>query len=128
MVWLNVHLFSWRLVLIIYLSLWAVIRCTLLHFLVIFWLQMSCCRLFYTNYEDPDISTVSIWNAWFHGLLFSDWDIYDMLWCSHFCVTIPKGVTLGGKLTMNSNISPLMKGWSEISIFMLEGRKYLCQA
>ena len=40
-----------------------------------------------------------------------------MLWCSQYCVTILMGVPLGGKLTLPSNISSLIKGLSEGSIF-----------
>ena len=54
---------------------------------------------------------------WFHGMLFVYWDIYDILLCPQYCATIPIVVPLGGKLTLTSNISYLMKGWCERSIF-----------
>ena len=56
-------------------------------------------------------------NTWFRGMLFSDWYMYDMLCCSQYCVIIPMGVPLGGKLTLPSDISYLIKVWSERSIF-----------
>ena len=40
-----------------------------------------------------------------------------MLWCSQYCVTIPMGVLLGENFTLTSNISYLIKGISERSIF-----------
>ena len=49
----------------------------------------------------------------FHGILFVDLDIYDMLLCSHYCAVVPIALPLDGKLTMNSNISSLMKELSE---------------
>ena len=55
--------------------------------------------------------------AWFNGILFYDWLIYDMLWCSQYCDTITIGVPLGGILTRTSNISSLINVWSERSIF-----------
>ena len=33
--------------------------------------------------------------AWLHELLFVDWEIYDMLWCSQYCAKISRGVPLG---------------------------------
>ena len=41
LIWFNMHLFCLRLVLIIPLSLWDVMKCTLLHFPVSFWLEMA---------------------------------------------------------------------------------------
>ena len=43
-------------------------------------------------------------NVYFPGLLFSDWEIYDILWCKKHFVTMPMGVPLGVKLTFISNI------------------------
>ena len=123
LIWLNMHLFYWILVLIMYLSLQAVMTCTMLHFTVICWLGMSyktCCTV--VDYYLPmmRIQTLVLflsWNALFKGMLFVDWEIYDMLWCSQYCVTIQMGVPLGGKLKFTSNISSLMKGWYERSYF-----------
>ena len=120
---LNMNIVYRRLVLMIYLSLRAVMKCTLLNFPVCFWLDMAsrtwCADV---GYFLPMMSIQKVFlfiavNAWFHGLLFSDWDMYDMLWCSQYCVVMPMGVPLGGKLTVHSNISYLIKGWSERSIF-----------
>ena len=66
--------------------------------------------------------------VWLHGLLFYDWEMYDMLWCSQYCVTIPMGVHIGGKLTFPSNISSLIKGWSERSIFNVGRVKIFVQS
>ena len=110
LIWLNMHLFSWRLVLIMYLYLRAVMKCTRLHFPVIFWLEMAsktCWTVVGSFLPLLKIQKCVLFlsgNAWFHGLLFYDWEMYDMLWCSHYCVTIPMLVPLGGKLTFNSNI------------------------
>ena len=49
-------------------------------------------------------------NSLFHGLLFFDWVVYDIFWCSKYCATMPMGMPLGGKLALTSNISSLMKG------------------
>ena len=37
-------------------------------------------------------------NAWFHGMLFPDKEIYDMFWCSQYDVTMLMGVPPGEKL------------------------------
>ena len=55
--------------------------------------------------------------ARFQRLLFVEWNIYDMLRCSYYCVTIPIGLTIGRKLKVTLNVSSLMKGWSERSTF-----------
>ena len=63
----------------------------------------------------------------YHGLLFFDWKIYDVLWCSKYCDTMTIGVPIGGKFTLTSNISSLMKGWSERSVIILGGCNSLWQ-
>ena len=99
---LNMHLFSWRFVLIMPLSLQAVITRTLLYFPVGCWIEMD----YKTCYDDvgyflPMLGIQKNFlflsgSEWFHGLLFSYWWIYYMLWCSHYCVIMPMGVSLGG--------------------------------
>ena len=120
---LNIHLFSWRLVLIISLSLRAVMICTLLHFPLSCWLEMDS-KNYWTVVgsflQMIRIQTLVLFlyvNAWFHRMLFSDWEIYYMLWFSPYCVTMPMGLPLDGKLTLTSNISYFINGWSERSIF-----------
>ena len=39
-----------------------------------------------------------------------------MLWCSQYCATMPMSVPTSRKLTLASNISYFMKGWSDRSI------------
>ena len=97
--------------------------CTLLNFTVSCWLEMAS-KISWTvvSYFLPilRIQTSVLFlavNTWFHGLLFFYWYIYDMLWFSQFFVRIPMGVHIGRKLTLTSNISYFMKGWSERSIF-----------
>ena len=118
MIWLNMDIFYWRFVLTIFLSLRALMAWELLSF------RFSCW---------PDISSRTCWTdigsflsilrvqtlvpffpgkALFQGLFFVDWEIYDMLWCSHYCATIPIRITLGGKLKLTSNISFFVNGWS----------------
>ena len=160
-IWLNMHIFSWILVLIISLSLQDVITCTLLQFTYSWWLDMdykNCWNVVvsflkmslslravmtWTLLHFPvscwiDMASKKCWtvfgyflpmiriqtlflflsgNAWFHGLLFFDWEIYYMFWCSQYFATMPIGVPLGGKFTLTSNIPYLMEGWSERSIF-----------
>ena len=107
LIWFNMHLFS----------------CTLLHFPVSFWLEMDSktCWTFVGSFLTiMRIQTLVLFlygNELFYGLLFVDWWIYDTLWCSWYFVKIPIGAPLGGKLTLASNISSLMKGLSERSIF-----------
>ena len=48
-----------------------------------------------------------------------------MLLCSQYWETIPMGFPLGGKVTVASDISYLVKGWYERSILVSEGKKYL---
>ena len=122
---LNIHLFSWILVMIMFLSLRAVVTCTLLYFPVSCWFDMAY-KHFWTVVGYflwiPRIQKLFLFiygNAWFHGLLFVDWDIYKNLWFSQFFFTMPMVVPLGGKLKLTSNISYLMKGWSDRSILML---------
>ena len=123
LIWLNINLFSWRSFLTIFLSLWAVITCTMLYSTVSFQLDIAS-RMFLTVvvYFIPilRIQTLVLFlavKARFQGILFFDWEIYDMLWCSHYCATIPIWVFLCVNLTVTSNISYVMKGWSGISIF-----------
>ena len=128
------HLFSWGLVLMMSLSLKVDITCTLLHFPLICLLDISsktCCSDVGSFMQILRIQTFFLFlsrSTWFHGLLFSDWEIYDMLWCSHYYVVIQMVVPLGGKLTLTSNVLSLIKGLSGRSILMLGGWKYLCQA
>ena len=123
MILLNINLFSWRLVMIMYLSLQVMMKCTLFRFTVSCWLDMA-----YRTFCDDvgsflpmlRIQTFFLFiagNAWFHYLLFYYWDIYDMLWCSYHCVVITMRVPLGGKLKVPSNISFLIKGRFDRSIF-----------
>ena len=123
LIWLNMHLFSWILVLMISLSLRVVMTCTLLHFPVSFWSDMNS-KTFFTDvgYFLPimRIQTFFLFifgNAWFHRLLFSDWYMHDMLLCSQCCVVIPMVVPLGGKSILTSNILSLIEGWYERSNF-----------
>ena len=104
------------------LSLQAVMTCTMLNFPVSCWLEMAS-KLFSDVGSFTPIMRIQTFimfldgNAWFHGILFSDWDMYEMLWCSKYCVVVPMGVPLCGKLILTSNISSRIKGWSERSIF-----------
>ena len=76
---LNMHLFYWRLVLIMSLYLQAVMTCTSLHFPFSCWLDMA----YKTCWKAVDfflpilrIQTLFLFlagNTWFHGLLFVDW-------------------------------------------------------
>ena len=123
LIWLNMHIFYWRLVLIMSLSMQAVMIYTLLNFSVSFWLDIAS-KIFWNivGYFMPMMRIQKFVlfiskNAWFHGMLFADWDVYDILWCSEYCNTMPMGVPLGGKLTLTSNISSLIKGWYEMSGF-----------
>ena len=110
LIWLNMHLFYWKFVLIISLSMWAVMTCTLLHFPVGFWLEMAsknCWTVIHYFLPMMRIQILVLFldrNSCFHGLLFSYWDMYYMLWCSQYCVTMPMVVPLGGKLTLTLNI------------------------
>ena len=123
LIWLYMNLFSWRLVLMISLSLWAVMACALLNFPVSFWLEMAFknCSTDVASFlpmlriQKPLLFLAG--NAWFYGLLFSDWVMYDVLLCSQYCVIMAMGVHIGRNLTFPSNISYLIKGCSESSIF-----------
>ena len=123
MIILNMDIFDWILVLAVLLSLRAVMTCTLLYFNVSFWLDTAY-KLFW-NVIGSFIPIMRINKlvlfiagmSWFHGILFFDWEIYDMFWCSQYCDTITIGLPLGGKLTWTSNIPYLMTGWSDRSIF-----------
>ena len=120
---LNMNLFHWRLVLMMFLYLRAVMKFTLLHFAVSYWLDMdyrTCWTVVGSFLPIPRIQKLVLFlagNASFHGMIFSDWDMYGMLWWSQYCVIIPMGVPLGGNLILYSNIPSLIKGWSERSIF-----------
>ena len=118
MIWLNIDMFSWIFVLKIVLSLRAVIMWTLLHFYVSCWLDVASRN--WWSFVGSFILMLRIYilvlflarKAWFNGILIVDWDIYDILWCSQYCARMPIWLPIGGKLTVNSNISYLMKGWS----------------
>ena len=120
---LNMNIIYWRLVLKMFQYLQAVMTSTLLHFPVIYLLDMAsktCWTVVGSFMPMLSIQTIFLFlacNAWLHGILFVDWDIYYMLWCSQYCSIMPMVVPLGGKLTFTSNISYLVKGWSYRSIF-----------
>ena len=104
LVWLNVHLVSWILVLMMFVSRQADNKCTLLHFSVIWWLYKYY-KTSWTGFGSflpmLRIQTFVLYltgNSRLHGMLFSDWYIYYMLWYSQYCVTMTMGVSLGGKL------------------------------
>ena len=110
MIWLNMDLFYWRFVLAIFLYLRAVIAWTLLYFPVSCWLDISS-RTYWNvvGYFLPMLSIQKLvlfldGKVLLHGLLFVDWEIYDMLWYSQYCVTIAIGVHTGGKLTWTSKV------------------------
>ena len=123
LIWLNMDLFSWRFVLGVFLSLQDVMTWTLLHFLVSFWIDIDYTTCFtgvgcfMLIFRIQTFVRFISGTAWFHGLLFVYWEIYGVLWCSQYCDMIPIVVPLGEKLIWTSNISSLMKGWSERSIF-----------
>ena len=123
-IWFILYLFYWRLVLMMSLSLRSGMIFILFQFPVSWWLDMAyktCLTVVGSFLPILRIQTlVLILAGLLYGILFSDWEIYyDMLWCSQYCVTISMGVPLGGKLKLTSNISHLIKGWSERSIFNL---------
>ena len=130
LIWFNMHLFYWILVLMMSLYIRVVITCTLFYFNVSFWPEMAF-KFFLTDVGSflpilkihPLVLFLAI-NPLFHWLLFSDWEMYDMFWCSNYFVTMTKVVHIGVKLTLASNISYLIKGWFE----KMEGWKYLGQA
>ena len=78
MILLNMHLFSWRLVVMMSLSLQAMMICTLLRFPVNCWLEMASKNCWSdVGYFMPILRIQELFlfldgNAWFHGLLFSD--------------------------------------------------------
>ena len=134
MVWLNVHLFSWILVLTIFLSLWSVMTFSLLHFPVSWWLYMAsktCWNIVGSFLKILKIQTLVLFLsgcAWFHGLLFVDWDIYEMLWCSQYCATIPMGVPLREKKHGLQIYHLWWRYYLRGRSLMLKGWKYLWQA
>ena len=93
LIWLNMHLFYIRFFLVVILSLRSVITFTLLHFPVSCWLDMAsktCWTVVGYFLIMMRIQTFVLFitvNALFDGMLFFDWDMYDMLWCSYYCVT-----------------------------------------
>ena len=123
LIWLNMDIFPWILVLAMFLSLQYVMMQNLLHFTFNFLLDIdykTCWNV--VGYFLPmlRIQTLALflyWKVLFNGLLFVDWEIYEMLWCSHYYDPIPIGAPICGKSTKTSNISSLIKGWSERSIF-----------
>ena len=100
MIWFNIHIYSWRLVLIMSLSLRDLMTCNLLDFPVSCWLDMvstTCWSVVGYFLPIMRIQTSFMFlavNSWFHGLLFSDWDIYDMLWCSKYFLQFQWGFLL----------------------------------
>ena len=84
----NIYLFSWILFLTMLLSLLYVMALTLLNFPIRCWLDIAsrtCCTIFGYFLTIIRIQILVLFissKAWFRGLLFVDWDIYDMLWCS----------------------------------------------
>ena len=105
------------------LYLLYVMALTLLNFSISCWLDIAyrtCCTIFGCFLTIIRIQILVLFissKAWFSGLLFVDWEIYDMLSCLQYFTTILMVVYLCGKLTLTSNILYLMKGWSEMSIF-----------
>ena len=89
---LNRHIFYWRLVLAILLSIRPVMTCTLFHFNVSYWLDMdskTCWTVVIYFLQILRVQKLVLFpaeNKWFDGLLFVDWEIYDMLWCSLECL------------------------------------------
>ena len=124
---LNMHLLYWILVLMMSLSLRVLLTCTQLDFPVSCWLGMAskkCCIGVGSFLPMLRIQTFVLFlsgNEWYHGMLFSDWEMYYMLWCSQCCVVISMGLPLGVKLTLSSNILSLIKVWSERSIVNVGG-------
>ena len=110
-----------------------VMTCIMLHLPVSFWLETAyktCCTDIGSFLPMMRIQRLVMFlyaNVWLNGLLFVDWEIYEMLWCSKYCVTMPMGLPLGGKFILTSKISYLMKGLYARSILLLEGRSYFCQ-
>ena len=74
LIWFNMHLFPWILVLMMSLSLRAVIPCTLFHFPVSFWLEMAYrtwCADVGSFMPILRIQTLVLFlagNEWLHGL------------------------------------------------------------
>ena len=134
LIWFNIDLFPWIFVLKMFLSLCAVMTWDLLNFPVSCWLDISsrtCWNVVGSFLPILSIQTLVLFcsvKLWFRGIFFVYWVIYDMLWCSHYCEKMPIWLPLGGKLTFTSDIPSLMKGWSERSILMLEGWRYLFQS
>ena len=123
LIWLNMHLFPWILVLIMSLSPRDMMTRTLLYFTVSCWLDMAS-KTFWNvvDYFLPitRIQTVVLFRSgisWLHGVLFVDREVYDMLWGLQYCATVPMGVPISRKLMLTSNISYLTKIWSERSFF-----------
>ena len=91
LIWLNIHLFSLRLVLIISLFLRAVITCTLLHFPVICWLDMASKTCWTVDgYFLPIIRIQPLVlfpasNLLFHGLFFLLGDIWHVVMFTVLC-------------------------------------------
>ena len=116
---LNIDIFYWIFFPTIFFSLRSVMTWNMLHFPDSFWLDISsitCWKIigyFITMLGIQKLVLFLDGKSCFHGLLFIDWEIYDMLWCSLYCATIPIGVRISGKSNLTSNISPFMKVWSE---------------
>ena len=96
--------------------------CTMMHFSVSCFLEMASKNYWtdvYSVLPMPKIQELVLFlagNTWLHEMFFYLY-MYDVLWCSQYCVTIPMGLSLGGRLTLPSNISYFIKPCSEISIF-----------
>ena len=106
LIWFNMHIFYWGFVMIMCLCLRVVMACTLLYFPVSCVLDMDF-KTFWTVLGSflsmLSIQTLVLFldvNSWLCCLLLSGWDVYDMLWCSKYCVTMPMGVPPGGKFTL----------------------------
>ena len=87
MILLNMDLRYWRLVLKMFLSLRDMMKCNLLYFTVSCWIEMAyktCWNVVGSFLKMLRIQTLVLFlsvREWLHGMLFVDWEIYDMLWC-----------------------------------------------
>ena len=107
LIWLNMHLFSWRLVLRMSLSLQVVMECNVFNIHMSFWIEMDSktrwtdVGSFMQMLRIQKLVLFLAGNSWLHGILFYYWDIYDMLWCSQYCVIIPMGVPCWWKMNIS---------------------------
>ena len=85
---LNMHIFYWIFVPIMFLSLQDVMKCTLLYFSVRCWLEIASKTCwtgvgsFMQILKIQKLVLFLAWNAWFRGVLFIYWEKYVMLWYS----------------------------------------------